>query len=146
MKTLFYNANHPTTYRRGFHFPGEILEQFFGETGFANPYAYPKVQVYGNEDGSTLLCELPGVKKDNLEIAVKDHKVTISGKKEKRTLEPGFVESRRETSFGEFSRTIEFPYRIDEGNVRASLKDGILELQLSKREEEKPKRIEIQGE
>ena len=88
-------------------------------------------------------AELPGLTKEDIEITLEDGVLTIAGEKklENEKEREGF--QVRERRYGKFSRRFELPSVVDEGKVRANLKDGVLLVTLDKREEVRPKRIEV---
>ena len=102
----------------------------------------PALDLYQNNDNVVAVVELPGMRKEDIEISLQDGTLTISGeRKEERTEENGATRTERST--GKFRRTITLPTRVDVNNVSASYKDGILTVTLPKAEEAKPKQIQI---
>jgi len=104
----------------------------------------PAVDLVEEKDQIILKADLPGVKKEDLKISVDGDLVFIKGElqKEKEEKEKNFYCCER--SYGSFGRVVRLPYRVEAEKVKASLKDGILELRLPKREEEKSKEIPIE--
>jgi HSP20 family protein len=103
---------------------------------------YPPVNVFRKGDDFVILAEVPGVKKSDLEIEVKDQVIRIAGTKsidygEKASLH------RRERSTGRFNRTFTIPVRIDAERIKAECQEGILALYLPRAEQDKPKSIKI---
>ena len=102
----------------------------------------PALDLYQNNDNIVAVVELPGMRKEDIEISLQDGTLTISGeRKEERTEENGATRTERST--GKFRRTITLPTRVDVNNVSASYKDGILTVTLPKAEEAKPPQIQI---
>jgi HSP20 family protein len=104
----------------------------------------PALDVYQDKDHVFVKCELPGMKKEDIEISLQDNVLTISGerKHEKEVKQgDGF---RSERFFGRFHRSVALPVAVQTGNVKAQYKDGILTVTLAKAEEAKPKQIEVQ--
>jgi len=115
-----------------------------GRKGAGEPTAWnPSMDVYREGDNYILKTELPGIKKEDLEITIQDNIVTLKGeKKDKReTKEDDYYFSER--CFGSFQRAIELPAAIDRSKVKANVKDGILEVRLPLAEEAVPKQIKI---
>jgi HSP20 family protein len=102
----------------------------------------PPVDVYQDKDQFTVVAELPGLKKEEIEISLNGDTLTISGERKPQEKEggPGF---RRERFFGKFQRSLTLPSLIDGEKVKATYKDGVLEVVLPKAEEAKPKQIEV---
>ncbi len=97
-------------------------------------------------DGYTVKADLPGVKKEDVEINLTDRLLSIKG--ERKTLVEEGKESRyhrRETWAGAFERSLLLPETADPSSVSAEMKDGVLTILLKKREEAKPRQISING-
>ncbi len=103
----------------------------------------PAIDVVEDKDGFTVLCDLPGVKLENLDISVTQDVLTIKG--EKKENENKSKVYRKETWEGSFQRTLALPTSVDGSKVEASFKDGVLKVTLPKREEVKPKQITIKA-
>lgn len=102
----------------------------------------PALDVYQNADNVVAMLELPGMRKEEIEISLQDGTLTIAGERKSGTGESDKAE-RTERFVGKFRRTITPPTQVDAGNVSASYKDGILTITLPKAEEAKPKKIEV---
>ena len=102
----------------------------------------PALDLYQNNDNIVAVVELPGMRKEDIEISLQDGTLIISGeRKEERTEENGATRTERAT--GKFRRSITLPTRVDVNKVSATYKDGILTVTLPKAEEAKPKQIQI---
>ena len=103
----------------------------------------PNVNVYEKEDQIIVEAETPGMKKDDIEVSVQDHVLTLSGerKEEHETKEKNFY--RHERSEGSFLRSISLPSSVEADSIEASYKNGVLSLKIPKAEEAKAKRVEI---
>jgi len=106
----------------------------------------PPVDIYEEKDKVVVKAELPGMKKDDISIEVKDNVLTLTGerKHEKETKKENY--HRIERSYGKFSRSFTLPDSIKVDKVKANYKDGILEITLPKAEEAKTKTITIKVE
>jgi HSP20 family protein len=106
----------------------------------------PAIEVYEEKDDVVVKAELPGMRKEDLEVNISDNFLTIKGekKKEEEVEEKGYYYSER--SYGSFTRTVEIPKDIQPDKVRASFKDGVLEVRLPKTEEAKRKEVKIKVE
>lgn len=109
------------------------------------PTDYPRVNVWSHENGATVTALVPGVDAEALDIAVLGESVTIRGKVKEEPLAKGTTYHRRERPHGDFSRTVTLPFRIDANGVSASYKNGVIEVDLPRSPEERPKRISIGG-
>jgi HSP20 family protein len=101
----------------------------------------PAVDVYQDNDQFTVYAELPGLKKEEIEISLNGDTLTISGeRKAEANADQG---SRNERDFGKFQRSLYLPVAVNPEKVSASYKDGILKVLLPKAEEAKPKVIPV---
>ena len=103
----------------------------------------PAVDLYEEMDEIVVKAELPGIDKNNIEVNLTDHTLTIKGekKKEEEIKEENYYRSER--SYGSFIRTLELPKDVHTDQVKASFKDGILEVRLPKTEEAKAKEVKV---
>ena len=103
----------------------------------------PVLDASEDKEKYTVAVELPGLKKEDLNVVVHDGVLTISGerKSEKETKE-GTVH-RSERFYGKFSRSVSLPQAVKADQVKASYKDGVLTVEVPKAEEAKPKSIEV---
>jgi HSP20 family protein len=104
----------------------------------------PALDLYQNNDNLVAVLELPGMRKEDFEISLRDGTLTISGER-KSSSSNGDKAERTERYVGTFRRSITLPARVDANRVSATYRDGILTVTLPKAEEAKPKRIEIAG-
>ena len=101
----------------------------------------PAVNVYQDKDRFTVVVELPGLKKEEIEISLHDDTLTIAGeRKREESREQEFLTERL---YGKFQRSLTLPTAVDAEKVKASYKDGLLQVDLPKAEEAKPKQIEV---
>ena len=105
-------------------------------------YIAPPVDIYETPEGLTVLADLPGVSKDGLNIEVKDDVLTLQARAQHSL--PGDP-VYREFTLVNFFRQFQLSDRVDTGNIKAELKNGVLTLHLPKAEEAKPKQIKIGG-
>ena len=102
----------------------------------------PAVNVYQDKDQFTVVVELPGLKKEEIEISLHDDTLTIAGER-KREDESSAQEFLTERLYGKFQRSLTLPTAVDAEKVKANYKDGLLQVLLPKAEEAKPKQIEV---
>ncbi len=88
-------------------------------------------------------ADIPGVKKDDIDVTITENSLTISGerKQEKKIKEKDF--HRIERSYGSFSRSFRLPENVNASKAKAEFKDGVLEVRLPKTKASKQKKIEI---
>lgn len=119
------------------------FNQVFGQAPAVSSMV-PAFNVWANEEGAVVTTELPGVEMESLEISTSGSNLTVKGSKKEEQVEGGQI-VRRERNSGEFSRTIELPFRIDAEKVEASLNNGVLKMTLPRAESDKPRKIEIRS-
>lgn len=103
----------------------------------------PAVDLYEDKDNLIVTAELPGMRKEDIDISFHDGSLTIAGERKHEKQYGEGEEQRSERFFGRFQRTVALPKQVDAGAVKASYKDGILKVTLPKAPEAKPKQIEV---
>ena len=103
----------------------------------------PALDAFEDKDKYTVCIEVPGLKKDDLNVTVHDGVLTISGeRKTEKDVKEGTVH-RTERYYGKFSRSVSLPSAVRADKVSAAYKDGVLTVEVPKAEEAKPKTIEV---
>jgi HSP20 family protein len=103
----------------------------------------PVLDLYDEKDRFLVTVELPGMKKEDINLAFQDGTLTVSGeRKHEREGKEGET-FRSERYFGKFQRSITLPAAVNAGKISANYKDGVLHIDLPKAEEAKPKQIEV---
>ena len=102
----------------------------------------PAMDLYQNNDNIVAQVELPGMRKEDIEISLHDGTLTISGERKIEMPQNGEPE-RSERYVGKFRRSITLPARVDAGKVNAAYRDGILTITLPKAEEARPRQIQV---
>ena len=103
----------------------------------------PVVDVYDNDDNIVLKAEIPGIDKKDIEIDVKGRVLTLKGERssDNEVKEDNYY--RRERCFGKFERAFNLPVNVELDKIKANYKDGVLEIEIPKPEEKKPKQITV---
>ena len=99
----------------------------------------PASDIYETDSGYMIAMDLPGIDREALEIDIDDNRLVVKGTRaiaESRA-------SRTERPRGKFLRTYSVPGSVEQGKIAAEYKDGVLQISLPKRNEQKPKRIDI---
>jgi HSP20 family protein len=112
------------------------------DNGLTNTAQGPAVTVYETQDEYVFQAELPGWTREQVSINFENQTLTLSGKRELQNGD-GRQYHRVEGFYGQFSRSFTVPGIVDAGRVEAGLKDGLLTVHLPKREEAKPRQIEV---
>jgi HSP20 family protein len=102
----------------------------------------PTTDIFETEDALTMVLEMPGVDRDNIEVSVENGVLTVEGKINFGKYE-GLQPVYSEYNIGPYRRTFRISSRIDQDKIRAEMRDGVITLVLPKAEEAKPRRIEV---
>jgi HSP20 family protein len=103
----------------------------------------PSVDILEEGDNVVVKAELPGMKKEDIDVKLTDNTVIISGEKKKEEKEEKKDYYRLERSYGAFTRSFSLPSEVDFDKAKASLKDGVLEIRVPKTERAKQKQKKI---
>lgn len=103
----------------------------------------PAVDIFDKGNEVVIHAELPGMKKEDIDIRVENNILNIRGKKERKeeVKEEGYFRSER--AYGTFCRSFSLSNTVDVKKISAEYKDGVLSLTLPKAEEAKPRQIEV---
>ena len=114
-----------------------------GEEDFGTGAWAPAVDIYETSDSLVIKAEIPGIDKKDVSIEVKDNTLRLKGtrKQEKDVKEENY--HRMECCYGSFQRTFTLPATVDQEKISATFKNGMLEVKLPKKEEKKPRQVEI---
>lgn len=129
----------------------EEIDQLFEPTRFPNVRGLfdrpvsPAVDLTEDADQFTVTCEVPGLKREDIEITLAQGVLTLKGDKKGTKRGPNVRVYREDTWEGRFQRTIPIPADVDADKVSADLSDGVLTVALPKREDAKPKQIAIKA-
>ncbi len=104
----------------------------------------PATDIYSEDNNLVIETELPGVRKEDVDIKIEDNTLTIKGKKEFKKEDKGENYYRVERSYGSFSRSFMFPDNVEREGIKAEFKNGLLKLILPKKPEAKAKNIDIE--
>ena len=126
---------------RMFNDPHWLASQMDDDTGMGR--WNPAVDLYEKDDHFVIKAELPGVDKKDIAIDLKDRVLTLSGERsfENEVKEENYY--RRERSYGKFQRAFTLPADVDSDKIKAEFKDGLLQIEVPKPEEQKPKQVTI---
>ena len=104
---------------------------------------FPKVDLINRDKEIVVKAELPGVKKENVDVSMTDDTVTLKATTQSEKDEEKDEYHRREISQGEFQRTLTLPEAVESGKASASFKDGILELTIPKLKPAKRQSVKV---
>lgn len=123
---------------------GDFLERGHPhEEGLETGVWMPTVDIHETQDAICVRADLPGVDKDAVSVEVKEGVLTLRGERklDKEVKEENY--HRIERSSGTFLRSFTLPSSVDAEKVTARMKDGVLEVDLPKKEQARPKKIEV---
>lgn len=148
----------PFNFMRRFSEEMDHLFEDFGGRGWLTPMLdkaqlpqgpwSPQVEVFERDHELVLRADLPGLTKDDVNVEIANDGITIEGERKNEREETGEGYFRSERSYGKFYRRIPMPEGVKAEDANASFSNGVLEITLPalKREERKPRRLEIRGE
>lgn len=125
----------------------EFFDEAFGRSraypSSATNTSYPPVDILESRDAYLIRAELPGMKKEDINLELRDGAVTLSGERKFDEPAAGVEYHRSERVAGKFLRSFYLPQTIKQEDMRATYRDGILEIHVPKADEAKPKQIAI---
>jgi len=104
----------------------------------------PAVDVYEDEHKLVLKLEVPGIKQEDLDVRLENQTLTVKGQRKFESEEKEENFHRIERRFGSFSRSFTLPVSIDTASIAAKYENGVLAIQLAKKEAAKPKQVKIE--
>ena len=102
----------------------------------------PTTDIFETDDALTMVLEMPGVDRDNIDVSVENGVLTVEGRINFGKYE-GLQPVYSEYNIGPYRRSFRISSRIDQGEIRAEMRDGVITLVLPKAEEAKPRRIDV---
>jgi HSP20 family protein len=126
-----------------------IFDRFFGRNIWDDGESidtqnwYPRVDISENDDEFIVQTELPGLKKDDVQITFDNGALKIEGERKQEKVDKNINYHRVERAYGKFSRVFQVPSQIQANKISADFKDGLLNITLPKAEEVKPKSIDV---
>lgn len=125
------------------------LDRFFG-SGFAGALApsgrgvFPAVDIFDRDQSIVVKAELPGLRREDVDLVVEDDKLTISGKRAIAYEGDRLRFHRREREQGQFRRVLRLPTKLDTESANASYANGVLTVTIPKAPEIKPRQVPVQ--
>ena len=104
----------------------------------------PAVDIYEDDNAFLIKLELPEVNRDDVKVNLNENTLSITGERRVENEQKRENYHRVERSYGQFYRSFTLPPNVNAEAINAQFKDGVLRLTLPKREESKPKQIEVQ--
>lgn len=142
-KSPFFGPRDP------FHgFFDRVFDNFWNDSDFVPAEAgrrtwLPAVDIYESDDAFVATADLPGLKKDDIDVSIEDNVLTVSGERKFEQSEGEGTFRRVERSYGTFRRSFTLPRGVDSAKVEAKFEDGVLTLTLPKSEMAKSRKITV---
>jgi HSP20 family protein len=121
------------------------MNRLFSGFGAATAREFPPINIWLGDNSVVVTAELPGVTASDVNLNLQEDVLTLAGKREPKTQQGNVNWQRRERAYGNFSRAVQLPFRVDPEKVQARFNNGILEVELQRLEADRPKKIEIRG-
>ncbi len=131
--------------------PGNLFDLFEDflrtpfETGQLGQMEFPALNISEDANEIKIQAELPGMEAKDVDISLQNNNLVIQGEKKFEDEDKRDDYHRIERSYGSFYRNIPLPVKVDEDNIKANFKNGVLHIQLPKQAEAKGKKIEIES-
>lgn len=125
-------------FRDLFRSPSWGAETRFGDRAWA-----PAVDIEEHPDAYVVTAATPGLTRKEIAVSLKGNVLTINGERKDEGPEKKEEEHQAERYYGAFSRRFTLPATVDQNKIEATYKDGVLAIRIPKREEEKPREIEV---
>lgn len=122
------------------------LSRTFNDEGISRGAWAPNVDIYENKDQIVLEAELPGMNREDFELTIENNVLTLRGERRFEKTDETDTYHRVERSYGSFTRSFTLPQTVSAEGATADYQNGVLRVTLHKREEVKPRRIEIGSE
>lgn len=140
--------------------PFETMERWF-EEAFRRPFsllgpswlprlrateveeAIPSVDIFEEADNVVVKAELPGIKKEDIDVSMTDNVISISGEKKREEKVERKNYYREERSYGSFTRSFRLPAEVQTDKAKAGFKEGVLEIRIPKTEEAKKREKKV---
>lgn len=125
------------------HLQSQMNRLLEGGTRAGSDGAWPPVNMWLGENSVVVAAEMPGVAVDDIDLTVRENTLTITGKRQPPAQNEEVAWHRRERPWGEFSRSIRLPLRVDPDKVQARARNGVLEVELGRPDAERPRKITV---
>lgn len=120
------------------------IERPMRTTGLFDRSFAPRLDVVETDNEFVVACDLPGMTADDINLALQNNVLTIQGEKRGGQQDDETARTARsDTWYGTFQRTVALPESADPDHVSAEFRHGVLAIRIGKREEHKPRRIEV---
>jgi len=123
------------------------IDRFFNDFGLnlreSDTVWRPSVDLSETENTYEVKAEMPGMKKEDIKVEVKENVLTLTGEKKHETKDDKKNFHRLERVYGRFQRSFRLPKEVKSGEIKAKYRNGVLTIEIPKAEEMKPKEVAI---
>lgn len=123
----------------------QMNRMFDGGARTGSEATWPPVNMWLGDDSVVVTAEMPGVAVGDIDLTVRENTLIITGKRGPATEDEDAAWHRRERPWGEFSRSIRLPLRVDPDKVQARAKNGVLEIEMGRPDVDLPRKIQIKA-
>jgi HSP20 family protein len=135
--------NRPETDFFGKRF-SDIMDEFFNDAVHTRRDSFmPTIDIAETETAYNIDVQLPGMKKEDINIEMENGRLTISGERKFENEENGKTWRKVESQYGSFARSFQLPENVESDSIKATYTDGILKLNVTKSKEQMKKQIQI---
>lgn len=129
------------------HFQSQMNRMFEGggRDLRARNGSWPPVNIWMSDDSVVVTAEMPGIPQEDIDLTVRENTLIIAGKCSPSIDDDDTAWHRRERPWGEFSRSIRLPLRVDPDKVEARVKNGVLEVEMGRPDAERPRKIKVKA-
>lgn len=122
---------------------GSVFDDFFTRTDSGTGLIVPPLDVAETDNEITVKMDIPGVKKEEIDITVHEGVLAVKGERKFEKEENNKRFHRIERGYGQFTRTLALPDTVDGESIKGDYREGVLTITMRKREETKPKQIKV---
>lgn len=123
----------------------QMNRMFEGGARSTRDGGWPPVNMWLSDDSVVVTAEMPGVGTNDIDLTVRENTLIIAGKRIPPIEDENAAWHRRERPWGEFSRSIRLPLRVDPDKVEARAKNGVLEIEMGRPDTERPRKISVKA-
>jgi HSP20 family protein len=105
----------------------------------------PRTEMYEEKGNLVIKTEMPGINKEDVDISLEGDILTLKAEKKEEEVTEEADYYAHEVRYGNYSRSMRLPFRVNNEKIEATLENGVLEVKLPKAEEAKPKKIEVKS-
>ncbi|MCH7657523.1 MAG: Hsp20/alpha crystallin family protein [Bacteroidetes bacterium] len=137
----FNDWNNQAVAKNFFSF-SDLVDNFFGNEGYCDDYkAIPEANIFEDENKYQIELAVPGLEKTDIKVEIDKNILKIHHKSSEKKENENHAYSRREFRYNEFTRTFIIPESVDDSKVKAKYQNGILILELAKKQKSKVEQI-----